>query len=122
MLYGMRRSWLRWMLTPLLGLAFAASTSLSTVQATEMAAKMSMASSMDMATTSDVGKCPNCDHSKSDAKATDCRPALCGASVVATLGCSTGGAARIDVADVPVLMQAALVGWAHAPDPHPPRS
>lgn len=118
----MVRSWLRRTLASLLGLVFAASVSVSTVQATEMAAKMSMASVMDMATTSDAGKCPDCDHNKSDAKATDCRPALCGTSGVATLGSSTGGASRIDVVDAPILTQALLIGWAHAPDPYPPRT
>jgi hypothetical protein len=118
----MIRSWLRRTLASLLGVVFAASMSVSTVQATEMAAKMSMASAVDMAATSDAGRCPDCDHSKSDAKATDCRPALCGTSGVAALGSSTGGARRIDVVDVPVLAQASLIGWAHAPDPYPPRT
>lgn len=118
----MIRSWLRRTLASLLGVVFAASMSVSTVQATEMAAKMSMASVMDMATTSDAGKCPDCGHNKSDAKATDCRPALCGTSGVATLGSSTEVIARVDIADVPVLAQASLAGWAHAPDPYPPRT
>lgn len=121
MLRFMVRSWLRRTLASLLGLVFAASVSVSTVQATEMAVSMSMASAMDM-TSGDDGRCSDCDRSKSDARATDCRPALCASPGVATLGNSTGGASRIDVADVPLLAQASLAGWAHAPDPYPPRT
>jgi hypothetical protein len=120
MLYGMKRSWLRRILTPLLGLVFAASMSVSAVQATEMVAKMTMAPAM--ATVTHDGKCPDCDHGSGDAKAMNCRLAVCSAPAVATLAPALVIAVRTDGHDLPVPTQSSLVGWAYPPDPYPPRS
>jgi len=119
MLCGMRRSWLRRLLTPILGLMFAVSMSASVVQAAEMAAKMSMTPAMDVA--SNHGQCPDCDHGAAGMKGMDCRLALCGAPGVATLA-PIFVAVVPDVGhDSPVPAQSSLVGWAYPPDPYPPR-
>lgn len=120
MLYDMTRSWLRRILTPLLGLVFAASMSVSTVQATEMAAKMSMATAMSGEV--HAGKCPDCNHGSGDTKTMDCRIAVCGAPGLATLASVFLLTVRTDGGQLPVPTQSSLLGWAHAPDPYPPRS
>lgn len=120
MLYGMMRSWLRRILTPLLGLVFAASMSLSAAQATEMAVKMSMATAMS--TLAHDGKCPDCDHGSGDAKRMDCRLTVCGVPAIATLASAFVMIDRTDRRQLPVPAQSSLVGWAHPPDPYPPRS
>lgn len=119
MLSHMARSWLRRTLTPILGLMLAASMSLSTVQTTEMATKMAMASAMGVAGSD--SKCPNCNHGSGDMKAMDCRLAVCGGPGVATLAPALAMVVRTDGLDVPVRALPSLVGWAHAPDPYPPR-
>lgn len=119
MLWHMRRAWLRRILTPLLGLVFAASMSVSAVQATEMAVKMTMATAMDVA--SDHGKCADCDHGNGGVKGMDCRLAVCGAPGVATLAPMLVAAAGIVEHDLPIPALSSLVGWAHPPDPYPPR-
>ncbi len=119
MLRSMTRSWLRRTLTSILGLVFAASMSVSAVQATEMAAKMTMASAIGV--TAADGKCPDCDHGSSDMKSMDCRLAVCGVPGVATLASTLVVVAQTDEFDLPVLAQPSLVGWAHPPDPYPPR-
>lgn len=119
MLWHMTRFSLRRTFTSILGLVFAASMSVSAVQATDMAVRMTMASAMGVAA-NDV-KCPDCDHDGRDMKAMDCRLAICGAPGVATLASTPVVAVRIDGLGFPVLAQPSLVGWAHAPDPYPPR-
>ena len=107
------------MLTSILGLVFAASVSVSVVQAADMAAKMTMTAAMGVATSD--AKCPDCDHSGKNAKGMDCRLAVCTTPSVATL------ASPLDVTidhyelDLPVSAPPPLVSWAHAPDPYPPR-
>jgi len=94
--------------------------SVSAVQATEMAAKMTMASAMGVA--ANDTKCPDCDHgSRDDMKPMDCRLVVCGSPVVATLASTLVVVVRTDRFDLPVRAQPSLVGWAHAPDPYPPR-
>jgi len=93
--------------------------SVSAVQATEMAAKMTMASAIGV--TAADGKCPDCDHGSSDMKSMDCRLAVCGVPGVATLASTLVVVAQTDEFDLPVLAQPSLVGWAHPPDPYPPR-
>lgn len=115
----MTRFSLRRTFTSILGLVFAASLSVSAVQATDMAVRMTMASAMGVAT-NDV-KCPDCDHGSRDMKAMDCRLALCGAPGLATLASTPVVAVRVDGLGLPVQAQPPLVGWAHAPDPYPPR-
>ncbi len=119
MLQRMTRAWLRRTFTLILGLVFAASMSVSAVQATEMAAKMAMASAMGVATND--SNCADCDHGGRDMKAMDCRLVVCGSPVVATLASTLVVVVRTDRFDMPVLAQLSLVGWAHAPDPYPPR-
>src|SRR5712692_7226594 len=102
MLRGMTRSWLRRTLTSILGLVFAASMSVSAVQATEMAAKMTMASAMGVA--ANDTKCPDCDHgSRDDMKPMDCRLVVCGSPVVATLASTLVVLVQTDRFDMPVL-------------------
>lgn len=120
MLCGMTRSWLRRALSSILGVVFAASMSISTVQATEMAAKMTMASAMDVAASGST--CPACDHGNRDMKAMDCRVAVCGSPSVATLASAPVLVVRADALSLPLVVQPSLAGWAHAPDPYPPRS
>jgi hypothetical protein len=115
----MRHSWLRRILTPILGLAFAASMSVSTVQATTMAVKMTMASAM--AVSADDGKCPDCDHGSRGTKVIDCRLAVCAAPTVATLSSALVVVIEPHGLDLPLSAQASLVAWAHPPDPYPPR-
>jgi hypothetical protein len=93
--------------------------SVSAVQATEMASKMAMASAMGVATAD--GKCPDCDPGSRDMKSMDCRLAVCGVPGVATLASTPVVVVQTDGFDLPVLAQPSLVGWAHAPDPYPPR-
>lgn len=119
MLWHMTRFWLRRTFTSILGLVFAASMSVSAVQATDMAVRMTMASAVGVA--ADDVKCPDCDHGNRDMKTMDCRLAVCGAPGVATLASTPVVAVRIDALDLPVRAQPSLVGWAHAPDPYPPR-
>jgi hypothetical protein len=119
MLCDMRRSRLRRILTPILGLVFAASMSASVVQAAEMAAKMTMAPAMDVV--SDHGKCPDCDQGAGGMKGMDCRLAVCGAPGVATLAPMFVVVVPSVGHDSPLLAQSSLVGWAHPPDPYPPR-
>lgn len=116
----MVRSWLRRILTPLLGLVFAATMSASAVQATDMAAKMSMTTAMS--TTSHGANCPDCGSGSRDAKAMSCRLAVCSAPAVATLAPTMVIVTRTDGHDLPVPAQSSLVGWAYPPDPYPPRS
>jgi hypothetical protein len=113
----MNRSWLRRILTPLLGLVFAVSMSAASVQASDMAARMAMASGMGVA---DGGKCSDCGGGTSDMKASGCNSAICSAQVVAALP-QVLVALRIDGVDVPTFAQPSLAGWAPAPDPYPPR-
>lgn len=115
----MTRSWLRRMLTSILGLLFAASMSVSVVQAADMAARMTMAAAMD-GTTSDA-KCPDCDHSGKNTKGMDCRLAVCTTPGVATLASALDVAIERYELDLPPSAQPPLVSWAHAPDPYPPR-
>jgi hypothetical protein len=117
-LSNMKCSWLRRILTPLMGLIFAVSMSASVVQAADMAIKMTIASSMDVA---DAGGCSDCGGGTSDMKASGCNSAICAAQVVAALP-HVLVALRIDGVDVPTFAQPSLVGWAPAPDPYPPRS
>jgi hypothetical protein len=119
MLDGMRRSWLRRILTPILGLAFAVSMSASVVQAAQMAAKMTMTPAMDIA--SDHGRCPDCDHGAGGMKGMDCHLAVCGAPGVATLAPTFALVVPSVADDSPARLQSSLVGWAHPPDPYPPR-
>ena len=112
--------WLRRILTPLLGVVFAASMSASTVQATEMAARMSTATAMS-GELHDT-KCPDCNHGSDDTKAMNCRLVVCGAPAVVTLAPAFVMIVRTDGRDLPVPVQSSLVGWAHPPDPYPPRS
>lgn len=119
MLCGMRRCWLRRILAPLLGLVFAVSMSASVVQAAQMTAKMTMVSSMDVA--SDHGKCPDCDYGAGGAKGMDCRLDVCGAPGVATLAPMFVVVVPSVAHDSPARLQSSLVGWAHPPDPYPPR-
>ena len=93
--------------------------SVSTVKAMEMAARMTMGSAMAVA--ANDSKCPDCDHGNRDMNARDCRVAICGAPAVATLASTLGFVVRTDGVDLLVLAQLSLVGWAHAPDPYPPR-
>lgn len=120
MLGDMARSWLRRILTPFLGLVFAAGMSVSAVQATEMAGKMSMATAMSMA--EHDAKCPDCDHGTGDAKAMNCRLAVCGVPAVATLAPAFVMIVRTDGRELPVPVQSSLAGWTRPPDPYPPRS
>lgn len=78
------------MLTSILGLVFAASVSVSVVQAADMAAKMTMTAAMGVATSD--AKCPDCDHSGKNATGMDCRLTACTTAGVATL------ASALDVA------------------------
>lgn len=119
MLHGMTRSWLRRTLTSVLGLIFAASMSASAVQATEMAASMTLALAAGPA--AHGGECPDCDHGNRDMKTMDCRVAVCGAPGLATLGTQSAVAVQAVGHDVPVSVQSSLAGWAYPPDPHPPR-
>lgn len=119
MLLGMARSWLRRTLTSILGVVFAVSMSVSVVHATEMAVKMTMASAMAVAAGHD--RCADCDHGNGTTKATECRLAVCAGPSVATLSSTLVVVARPDALDKPTLAQPSLVGWAHPPDPYPPR-
>lgn len=119
MLCRMTRTSLRRTLSSILGLVFAASMSLSTVQATEMAAKMTMASAIGVADSD--SRCPDCNHGSSDMKAMDCRVAVCGGPGVATLTPALVVVVRTDGLDLPIRALPSLVGWTHAPDPYPPR-
>lgn len=105
------------MLTPLLGLIFAVSMSVSAVQASDMAARMAMASAMGAA---GDGNCRDCGDGAPDAKATGCAMAFCTLHVVASLPL-TFVMFGVVGSDRPVLAQPSLVGWASPPDPHPPR-
>lgn len=115
----MTRFWLRRMLASILGVVFAASMSVSVVQAAEMAAKMSMAAAMCVATGD--AKCPDCDHSGKNTKGMDCRLAVCTTPGVATLAPALDVAMARYELDLLPSAQPALVSWAHAPDPYPPR-
>lgn len=119
MLSHMTRSWLGRTLTSLLGLVFAASMSISSVQATEMAARMAISSTMGIA--AERGKCPDCDHGSRDMKTMDCRVAVCGAPAVATLASKLVIGFRTDGLGLSVLAQSSLASWAHPPDPYPPK-
>lgn len=119
MLCHMTRCWLRRTFTSILGLVFGASMSVSTVQATEMAVKMTLASAMGVAASD--SKCPDCDPGSHDMTAMDCRLAVCGSPAVATLAPALVVVVRVDGIDLLVRPQPSLVGWAHAPDPYPPR-
>ena len=119
MLDGMRRSWLRRILTPILGLVFAVSMSASVVQAAQMAAKMTITPVMDIA--SDHGQCPDCDHGAGGMKRMDCHLAFCGAPGVATLALTFVVVVPSVAHNSPARLQSSLVGWAHPPDPYPPR-
>jgi hypothetical protein len=119
MLASMKRSWLRRILSPLLGLVFAASMSVSAVQATEMAVKMATASTVDVAQHS---KCPDCDQNGSGMKAMTCGIAICSAAQAATSLPQTFTLSVLaDSVTVKYALQPSLVSWAHAPDPYPPR-
>jgi len=118
MLRGMTRAWLRRTLTSILAVVFAASMSMSAVQAMEMATKMSMASAMGGGASD--SKCPDCDHGK-DMKGMNCGLPACTAPAIATLASAPVAVVRTDGFDLPVLAQTSLVGWAHPPDPYPPR-
>lgn len=85
-----------------------------------MAARMTGASGMGVA--AEYGKCLDCDHGSRDAKAMDCSLAVCGGSSVATLASAPVVSVRIDGLGLPMPVQPSLVGWAHAPDPYPPKS
>lgn len=119
MLWGMSRSWLRRIFTPFLGLAVALSMSVSAMQATEVPTGMTMATVAGVA--ADDGKCTDCDQGNRDKKANDCRLAICGMPGIATLVSAFAVVDRPNGRDLPVPPQSSLVGWAHAPDPHPPR-
>ena len=116
-MFDMERSWLRRMLTPLLGLVFAVSMGASAVQASDMVVRMAMASAMGAA---GDGRCQDCFDGAPDAKATDCAMAFCTLHVVASLP-HIFVMVGIDSSDRPVLAQPSLVGWASPPDPYPPR-
>ena len=118
MLEGMTRAWLRRTFTLLLGVVFAASMSVSTVQATEMAVKMATASSVDIA---QHNKCPDCDHGNDGMKPMNCGLVVCTAQGVASLPQTFIITVSAIGVDVPNPLQPALVGWVHAPDPYPPR-
>lgn len=107
------------MLASILGLVFAASMSVSAVQAAEMAAKMTMMAAMGVATSD--AKCPDCDHSGKNATGMDCRLAVCTTAGVATLASALDVAIEHYELDLPVSAQPPLASWAHAPDPYPPR-
>jgi hypothetical protein len=115
----MTRFWLRRMLASILGLVFAASMSVSTVQAADMAAKMAMTAAMGVVTSD--AKCPECDHSGKNAKGMDCRLAVCTTPGIATLASALDVAIEHYELDPPASAQPPLVSWAHAPDPYPPR-
>lgn len=107
------------MLASVLGLVFAASMGVSAVHATEMAAGMTITSAMGAAASD--GKCPHCDHGSRDMNAMDCRLAVCGALGVATLASAPVLVVQANGLALPILAQSSLVGWAHPPDPYPPR-
>ncbi|MCW5701638.1 MAG: hypothetical protein KIT82_03545 [Bradyrhizobium sp.] len=113
----MKRPWLRRILTPLLGLVFAVSMSAATVQASDMAARMAMASGMGVA---HEGKCPDCGGGSSGMKASGCSSAICAAQIVAVPS-QEFVALRIRGADVPAFVQPSLVDWLPTLDPYPPR-
>jgi len=113
----MKRPWLRRILTPLLGLMLAVSMSAATVQASDMAARMAMASGMGVA---HEGKCPDCGGDASDMKASGCSSAICAAQIIA-LPSQEFMALRIGGVDVPAVVQPSLVDWAPTLDPYPPK-
>jgi len=115
----MTRSWLRRRLASILGVVFAASMSVSAVQATEMAAGMTIGSTMGVAASD--GKCPDCDHGSHNAKASDCLLAICGGTGVAMLASTFVVAVRTDGIALLPGVQSLLIGWACPPDPYPPR-
>jgi hypothetical protein len=113
----MKRSLLRRILTPLLGIVFAVSMSASAILASDMAARMAMAAAVGAA---GDGKCQGCNDGIPDTKAAGCTMAFCTMHVVACLA-QPLAVIGIDCLDRPVLAQRLLVGWMHAPDPYPPR-
>ncbi len=68
------------------------------------------------------GNCADCDHGKGGMTAMDCGLLVCGTSGVATLTPLFGAIVRTSVIAVALVPQPSLVGWAHPPDPYPPRS
>ena len=112
------RLWLRRILTPLLGLVFAASMSVSAVQAAEMASKMVAAPTVDVAQHS---KCPDCNQKSGGMKAMTCGVAVCAAQAIAALPETVAAVAFVDGLDLPNSRQPSLVGLARAPEPGPPR-
>lgn len=113
----MKRSWLRRLLTPVLGLVFAVSMSASVVQAADMAINMTTASTIGVA---GAGEFSDCGGNTSGMKSSGCSSAICVAQVVAVLP-QVLVSLRIDGVDVPTFTQPSLVGWAPVPDPYPPR-
>ena len=119
MLCDMNGSWLRRTLASILGLVFAVGMTLSLAQATPIGTKITTASATSGATR--TSKCPDCDHSNRDTKATDCRLAVCGGPGVATLASMPVLAVRTDRLAFALPTESSLMGWAHRPDPYPPR-
>ena len=113
----MKRPWLRRIITPLLGLVFAVSMSAATVQASDMAVGMALASGMGAA---DGGKCSDCGGGASGMKASGCSSAICAAQLVAVQS-QDFIALRIGGVDVPAFVQPSLFDWPPTLDPHPPR-
>lgn len=112
----MKGSWLHRLFVSLLGAILAVSTAVSSAQATDMAIRMAMASGAGVA---DAGSCPDCDGS-GGMTAAGCDAAACAAQVVGALPLSPI-AIRIGGQEPAMAVPPALVGWACAPDPHPPR-
>jgi hypothetical protein len=83
-----------------------------------MAAKMAMASASSI---SHKSTCPDCGDSGRDMKAMGCSLALC-ASPAMALPAQTAIMMPFERFELPVPVQRSLFGWAHAPDPYPPRS
>jgi hypothetical protein len=112
----MRRWQLRQAFVLVLGLFVALGMSLSTVQATNMAAKMAI-SGKEMA--SSASDCSSCAGDMGEAKTMAC-DAVCVAPVIATAPQTY--ALRIDrPVDRPLTHAPAIHSWAAAPNPHPPQ-
>lgn len=112
-------SWLRRPFASILGLVVAASMSVSVIQVTEISAWVTITSATTP--TYNDSKCPDCDQSGRDMNATDCLLAICGGPGLATLVSTLAVVIQTDGLDQPVWVQPLLVGWAHPPDPYPPR-
>lgn len=111
-------SWLRRILALIVGAIFAMSTSFSVVQAMGTAAMTGdVTAAFGMG---DDGKSPGRDQTDLGMEATNCSLPGCPGSAL-TLPAQGPAIIPTDGVDLLAAGLPSLVGWAHAPDPYPPR-